>query len=235
MAALRILWVSVCVPVGVIGTVVAVVRSPAAMAFLFVVFGIVGSMLTLCLVGSFWERGTGGKLRLLAVGGLVAGTSVGAFIGYASLLGPGVLLLAAAVLAGSPYVVKACGRWLSSVRTPSAAQLDAVARALAYASPESVRFQPPPELRELTDEQLCKRWRASYKTSRRQSSVVRLMATVAERQMYLQELERRNAPGLAAWLAAGPGAWGDPLPYLTDDRAGPSTIDWDQLTRSQDR
>ena len=90
---------------------------------------------------AYWERGTRGRLRLLAGGALVAGTSVGAFVGYASLLGPGVLLLAAVVLAGSPYAVKASGRWLRSVRTPSTAQLDAVARAFAYANPEFVQFR----------------------------------------------------------------------------------------------
>ena len=72
---------------------------------------------------------------LLAGGALVAGTSVSAFVGYASLLGAGVVLLAAAVLAGSPYAVKASSRWLRSVRRPSAAQLDAVVHAFAYASP----------------------------------------------------------------------------------------------------
>jgi hypothetical protein len=164
---------------------------------------------------------------------LVAGTGVGAFIGYASLLGPGVLLLAAVVLAGSPMAVKASGRWLRSVRTPSTAQLDAVARAFAYASPDSAQFRAP-ELRDLTDEQLCKRWRASYRASQRQqSSAVKLIAAVAERQMYLDELERRNSSGFAAWLAAGPQAAEDPLPYLNGDRVDSPAVDWDELTRGQ--
>ena len=233
MASHRVLWVSACASLGVIGTAVAGVKSPSAVAFLFVVSGFVGAMLTLCLVNAFCERGTGGWLRLLAVVALVAGTSVGAFICYASLLGPGALLLAAAVLAGSPYAVKVCGRLLRSVRTPSAAQLDAVARAFAYASPEFGQFRPPPQLRELTDEQLCRRWRASFRTSQRQPSAVQLIATVAERQMYLEEFERRNATGVATWLAAGPGSWSEPLPYITGDRLAPPTIDWDELTRSQ--
>ena len=165
MKTYRVLWLSVCVPLGVIGAAVGLVISPAAVAFLFIVVGVVGSLLTFCLVDAYWERGTGGRLRLLAGGALVAGTGVGAFVGYAALLGPGVLLLAAAVLAGSPYAVHAAGRWFRSVRTPSTAQLDALARAFAYANPDSTQFRPPPELRELTDEQLCRRWRASYRSS----------------------------------------------------------------------
>ena len=91
-----------------------------------------------------------------------------------------------------------------------------------------------PELRDLTDEQLCKRWRASYRASQRQqSSAVKLIAAVAERQMYLDELERRNASGFAAWLAAGPQAAEDPLPYLTGDRVDAPAVDWDELTRGQ--
>ncbi|MGH3346437.1 MAG: hypothetical protein ACRDO4_05600 [Nocardioides sp.] len=231
MAAYRILWLSICLPLGVIGTVLAAAATPAAVVSLFVIFGVVGSLLTMCLVEAYWERGTGGRLRLLANGALVAGISVSAFFGYASLLGPGVLLLAAGALASSPYAVTTSRRWLSSVRTPSAAELDAVARAFAYASPESAQNRPPPELRDLTDEQLCKRWRASYRSIRRRTSAVKLIAAVAERQMYLDELEHRNASGFAAWLALGPEAAEDPLPYLASAHIDLPAVDWDELTR----
>ena len=141
MKTYRVLWLSVCVPMGVIGAAVAVVLSPVAMVFLFLVFGAVGSLLTFCLC----RRVLGARRcrSATALGWRLAGRriGVGAFVGYASLLGPGVLLLAAAVLAGSPYAVKASGRWLRSVRTPSTAQLDALARVFAYASPESAQFQ----------------------------------------------------------------------------------------------
>ena len=229
METYRVVWLTACVTLGAMGAAAGLVRSPAAVAFLFIAFGVVGSLLTFCVVHAYWERGTRGRLRLLAGGALVAGTSVSAFVGYASLVGPGALLLAAAVLAGSPYCVRASGRWLRSVRTPSTAQLDAVARAFAYPNPEFMR--PSPELRELTDEQLCKRWRASYRSSRRQqSSAVKLIEAVAERQMYLDELERRNPSGFAAWLASGLPT-SDPLPYLTGDHIDGPAVDWDELTR----
>ena len=113
-----------------------------------------------------------------------------------------------------------------------------MARAFAYASPDYVQFRAP-GLRDLTDEQLCKRWRASYRASQRQqSSAVKLIAAVAERQMYLDELERRNTRGFAAWLAAGPEAAEDPLPYLTGDRvdaAGRRLGRADSRTRARGR
>jgi hypothetical protein len=131
MKAYRTLWLSTCGLVGAFGTAVAVEASPVALSVLIVAYGVIGSLLTFCLVGEFWELGTGGRLRLLARGALVAGTSAGAFIGYATLLGPGVLLLAAATLASSPYAVTTSHRWLRSVRTPSAARLGAVTRRTA--------------------------------------------------------------------------------------------------------
>jgi MFS family permease len=231
MEIYRVLWLSVCVPLGAIGAAVGLVVSPAAVVFLRIAAGAVGSV-TLCLFDAYWGRSTTGRLRLLAGGALVGGTGGGAFVGIASLLGPGVLLLAAVVLAGSPYAVKVSGRWLRSLRTPSTAQLDAVARAFAYASPEYAQFRAP--VRDLTDEQRCKRWRASYRASQRQqSSAVKLIAGVAERQMYLEELERRNSSGFAAWLAAGAEAAEDPLPYLNGDRVDAPAVDWDELTRGQ--
>ena len=51
--------------------------------------------------------------------------------------------------------------------------------------------------------------------------------------MYLDELERRNGSGFAAWLAAGPQAAEDPLPYLNGDRVDAPALDWDELTRGQ--
>ena len=51
--------------------------------------------------------------------------------------------------------------------------------------------------------------------------------------MYLDELERRNASGFAAWLASGPEAAEDPLPYLTRDHIDTPAVDWDELTRRQ--
>lgn len=233
MKTYRALWLSVCVPLGVIGAAIGLIVSPAAVVFLFIVVGSVGTLLTFGFVDAYWERDRAGRLWLLAGGALVAGAGVGAFVGYASLLGPGVLLLATLVLAGSPYAVKACGRWFRSFRTPSTAQLDAVARAFAYSSPEFVQFRAP-GLRDLTDEQLCKRWRTSYRASQRQqSSAVKLIAAVAERQMFLDELERRNGVGFAAWLAAGPDAAEDPLPYLNGEQVEAPAVDWDELTRGQ--
>jgi hypothetical protein len=61
-----------------------------------------------------------------------------------------------------------------------------------------------------------------------------MMDAVAVRQRFLDEFERRNSSGLAAWLASGARAAGNPLPYLTESRVNTPAIDWDELTRGQD-
>lgn len=233
MAAYRVLWLIICVPLGVIGAAVAVLHSPAAAAFCFIVFGAVGSLLRMSLVGDRWAASGRGRLRILAGDALMAGTGAAAVIGYASLMGPTMVLLMGAVLGGSPSGVKVCGRWLRSVHTATTAPLNAVARVFAYATPDLDKVGRP-ELRHLTDEQLCKLWRASYQASQRLNvSASTPIAAVVERQMYLDELERRNAGGFAAWLAAGPEAAENPLPYVSGNRVDVSAVDWDELTRGQ--
>ena len=150
------------------------------------------------------------------------------------LLEGGVFLLALLVLVSSPYAVGAYTNWLGSAPPPSAAQLDAIARPFAYASPEYVPFQRSSELGELTDQQLCHGWRASYVALQQRLSPVQTIAIVEERRKYLDELERRNANGFAAWLASGARAAGNPLPYLVERRVHHPTINWDELTRGQD-
>jgi hypothetical protein len=76
-------------------------------------------------------------------------------------------------------------------RTPSAAQLEAVAHALACTDPQSV-FSKSATLSDLTDEQLCKRWPPSYRASQRRASALKLISGLAERQVYHDELEHRK-------------------------------------------
>jgi hypothetical protein len=107
--------------------------------------------------------------------------------------------------------------------------------ASACTRPEDPRDQPLSELRRLTDEQLCQGWRASYLALQLRPPDAAILETVEERQRFLDELERRNARGLTAWLASGARAAGNPLPYLVDGRTDHHAINWDELIRGQDR
>ena len=80
---------------------------------------------------------------------------------------------------------------------------------------------------------MCQACCASYLVLLEQSSGPQpkaVLATVEERQSYLDELERRNATGLAAWLASGARVASNPLPYLVVNRTDPPAINWEELT-----
>ena len=225
------MWLVVSVPLAVVGMGLALVLSPVGLACVFIAFAVVGAMVTPYAISNFGERPRRDRVRLTVTGALIGGTTAGAIAGFVVLLGAGVCFLAVLVLAGSPPAAGAYIRWLRSTPAPSAAQLDTVARALAYTSPDCVPFLPPTGLDRLTDEQLCQAWRASYTTLQQQSSANHKMATVAERQEYLDEFERRTPRGFASRLASGSLAPDDPLGYLTRSRVDPPAINWDELTR----
>jgi hypothetical protein len=74
------------------------------------------------------------------------------------------------------------------------------------------------ELRSLDDEALCLAWRRSFRLLEASRSAAERLSVVEQRQQYLDELHRRSPQGLAAWLASGARASGNPLPYVDDAR-----------------
>ena len=231
------LWVAVCAPLAVVGLCVGLVFAPIPVTALALFCGTIAAIVTWVWLGQSKDATCPSRAtaRLVAENALIAGSAIGAVIGFAALLGIGVLLLLILILAISPYVVKTSGRWLHSVLTPSPAQLDSMARALSLANHECSTFQSSSGVAALSDEKLCETWRASYTALQHQPSAAQTAALVAERQTYLDELQRRNPRGFAAWLASEARAPSNPLPYLTRGRADQPPINWDELTRGQDR
>jgi hypothetical protein len=235
MTAYRVGWMVVCAALCVLGVGVVFVLSPAGLLFLFVSFAIVGPVLTPAVAGDFWDRPPGERTGLLVTGAVVSGTVAGAVVGLAVILGVGVLPLVLVAVASSPYVVNACRRWVVSAPTPPPERLVTPAPTGPSSPPEQPPAQLAAELRRLTDEQLCQRWRASYLALQVGTSATSVLEVVEQRERYLDELQRRNARGLTAWLASGARAAGNPLPYLAAGRVEGHAINWDELTRGQDR
>ncbi|TCC63365.1 hypothetical protein E0H73_13030 [Kribbella pittospori] len=77
---------------------------------------------------------------------------------------------------------------------------------------------PAPELSSLGDEALCLAWRRSFRLLETAPTAAERLSVVEKRQQYLDELHRRSPEGLAAWLASGARASGNPLPYVDDAR-----------------
>lgn len=228
-------WLVAGIALLLVGIGAAAHRSPRASLIAFVVAAMACSLVSLCVVG---RRGSSRprhfRVRLVAANTLIGGGIAVALVGFAALLGQRVGLLASLVLVSSPFAVRAYGRWLRSIPTPSAAQLDAFARVFADAGVGFVGLPPEPDPRELTDEDLCRRWRASCLDLQRRQSAAQVIRLVEQRQIYLDEFERRYPGGVAAWLASGAGTLDYLTPYAIRGRADHATLNWDELTRGRD-
>lgn len=62
-----------------------------------------------------------------------------------------------------------------------------------------------------------RRWQDSYKILRDATTAAARLRIVEARQLYLDELERRDPVGLKAWLGENASAAGDPSRYLARD------------------
>jgi hypothetical protein len=228
-------WLVAGIALLLVGIGAATHGSPRASLIAFVVAAMACSFVSLCVVG---RRGSSRPrhvcVRLVATCTLIGGGIAVALVGFAALLGQRVGLLAFVVLVSSPFAVRGYGRWLRSIPTPSAAQLDAFARVFADAGVGFVGLPPEPDPRELTDEDLCRRWRASCLDLRRQPSAAKVLRSVEQRQIYLDEFERRYPGGVAAWLASGAGTLDYLTPYAMRGRADHAMLNWDELTRGRD-
>jgi hypothetical protein len=217
-----------------VGTFAALVVSPAALLFLVVAFALLVPILMLAPAREYGNRAPDCRRPTVASAlGVAIGTS--AFVGFAAILGAAAFALALLVLVTSPYALSACGHRLGSALNSTRSESEAPARTLTHAIQEEAPAQPVSGLPHLTNEQLCHAWRDSCATLQEQSSETAFMHAVEERQSYVDEMERRNASGLTAWLASGAMATGDPLPYLIDHRADHRAVNWDELIWGQGR
>jgi hypothetical protein len=175
-----------------------------------------------------------GRLRRTLAGAGIAGGSAAAVVGLTTLVGPGALVLAAALAGGSPWLVGAVRRWTRSMPRPPERQVDAVVRTLACSSSGLVPFQMVLPTSTKTDEELCRDWCASHRALVTTYSGRKFLRIVEERGSCLDELERRNPAGFAAWLASGPTAADNPLPYMCLAHVERLAINWDELIEGQD-
>ena len=149
---------------------------------------------------------------------------------------------------GSPYAIRHCVRWLSehghlASPAPRPALPDPAERSPRSARPpiswepsRTSRAEPHVAPDALSDDALCLAWRASFSALQRAGSPTQRLRIVDERRAYLDEIERRTAHGMAAWLASGARAAGDPSRFvLGDSAAGRAPIDWDDLLHDTDK
>jgi hypothetical protein len=131
------------------------------------------------------------------------------------------LFVALSAGVSSPVVV---GRALLSMRGPAALVRDSPPSASSkqVSEPEDASAADSgltlPEgmgpLNGLDDRQLCRLWRDSFWLVHKPSSPATMLCRVALREACLDELERRDADALHAWLDSGARASSGPEKYL---------------------
>lgn len=238
MNAYRVVWSVICGALGVVGTAVASAWSIPASLLLFVVCGgAIGAMVMKLLPDA---KGTNlptqYRRHKMATSSVLGGGGTVAFIGLVMLLGArGAFLLLTLIAGGSPYAIHyGLNRLVRHARSSDPSS-DPARPATRDSDREPTDRAATPQLaRLLSDDGLCMAWRASISALERANSPSQRLRVVQERGAYLDELERRNAQGLAAWLASGARAAGDPSRFVRGQPPSHSTIDWDHMIRGTD-
>ncbi len=134
-----------------------------------------------------------------------------AALGYLS--GYLALLVVAAAALTSPYAVR---RWR---RQSSPTPVDSPTAALE-ASDDRLLVRAAASVRGLDLAGLCWAWRRSYLALADVRAPKARLGLVILRQIYLDEMERRDPQGFRAWLDSGVEAAGTPDRFLSSDRPG---------------
>jgi hypothetical protein len=156
--------------------------------------------------------------RVALVAGLVGPAAIGLIAAFEF---AGVLIVLIFAVTNPALTSRIRARWfapgerLDQQEEPALDRLPAARDRSAVNPPAD---EPMPDLSRLDDEALCLVWRRSFLRLETARSAVERLAVVEQRQKYLDELQRRSPEGLAAWLAAGARASGNPLPYVGDAR-----------------
>lgn len=239
----RVGWQVACLVVCLVGTGAALLLSAHAVVALFLSFTLLGAVGSLAWRAQTRLLGSAGDARFAIRAGVLGGAVACAFFGWVAIVGAAAMLLGLGLLVASPWVVGTYLRWLGTpTGDDGTTGFDRLARAMAHSAPAYLPLPlppdpPSPEPRSdgATDEELCRRWQASFVGVRHHDSPPLIHTLVADRQRCLDELQRRDPGAFAAWLASAPGPADSPLPYLRGRRSTEHDIDWDALIREQDR
>jgi hypothetical protein len=234
MKAYQICWLTLCIALGAVGIAAALSWSLSVTVVFFTCAAACGAVLGTAALGPDGAPPDSIVWRQVVTGAAVGGLVTAAAIGMGVLLGAGpALMLLVLGIGGSPTVIRFCRRRLGqsgpdSPSAPPPARSGQIVEPTATEAGDDAQPQPQPQ--PLTDAQLCTAWRISFSALEKASTEQQRLRIVAERQNCLDELERRNPHGLAAWLASGARAAGDPTRFvLGDRRAASASIDWDSL------
>ena len=207
------MWTLAAGAVCAVGLLVAVRTSgPVVAASIFVTTAILEAILVLPLLTELHWR-----IRPVLVGAPVCGGIMVVTVGLLLALGPAATVVVAVLLLTSPFTRDGVRRVLSRRpgRPAPVTALGAMPSAPSQAPralPDDPGFTIPDQM---TVADLCQAWRSSYVALERVTSPESRLRVVMMRAIYLDELERRAAPAMQAWLHSGARAAGDPSRWVT--------------------
>ena len=180
---------------------------------------VVVTLATAVVVSSAWGAdGRPAVARIVRVT-FAAGLMTPAAVGLIAVFAFAGVLLVLILVATTPGLIALIKARRDVKGDPAAAQPGPETWRVPTTSPaDDPANEPARELGSLDDAALCLAWRRSFRLLETASSAAERVSIVEQRQQYLDELNRRSPEGLAAWLASGARASGNPLPYVDDAR-----------------
>ncbi|MFI7062535.1 hypothetical protein ACIBL3_16255 [Kribbella sp. NPDC050124] len=206
-------WCCLCLATAT-GLLCLVAKWGPAGAFICV---LLGAMSAVVIASAIWSGDDGKRVgkgygRALLAATVLAPAAIG-LIGAFGFSGVLIVLMIAGTTPALVAYVRA--RWFTSeAPEPPAPEEPVLAPQVEIDEDES---EATPDIGFLSAEELCLAWRRSFVRLEAALSPQVRLDVVEERQRYLDELYRRSPDGVAAWLAAGARASGNPLPYVGDD------------------
>jgi hypothetical protein len=174
---------------------------------------------TAVVASSVWGGDGPGAVRRIVRVTFAAGLITPAAVGLIAVFKfAGVLTVVALAVTTPALTSRIHARRQAQEGLPVARPESAGSRAPVTSLPDGSAADPARELSSLDDEALCLAWRRSFRRLETAHSAAERLCIVEQRQRYLDELQRRSPQGLAAWLASGARASGNPLPYVDKTR-----------------
>jgi len=211
-------WTVAAAVCAALGVLLAVAMLPLGLVVI-VALMVVGSVLALTDLPAPQAANRGRRPltlpRRLGLGALAA-IAVTAVCGWAALMGAlAYLVLLVLAVTAAPWAVDAA--WSTRRRRPSEpaprAGVDVTPAAPAVPVERAIREHVGLAVVSWSDEDLCRAWRASFVRLQRSTPPGRAVIAV-ERQIYLDEIERRYPHGFERWMRTNPRAASDPQRYL---------------------
>ncbi len=200
MALYQTVWAWVATVVGTLGVLSAYALRPTDQ---FVAVAVTGLSLGACAGCLFDLRNETVTFRSMAVFGLAGSAALMALLGLGSVFGALAVVAGVLLLVLAPWCLSLVARLLTGRMGSDKSEV-----------PREKQPAAKVPAQDLDDATLLRAWRASSQALSWIGSQKEWLSLAKRRQEYLNELEKRDPRGFAAWLATNPEMDGDPTSFF---------------------